>query len=240
MIWETCEEIPKINSIQDLLVVYGTNRPKDSLLSNSILTKDEIAFGNRIRDINQRNTWISCHVTLRIMLGTFLKSDPAGVELKKNRFGRLYLAKSDLYFNLSHTNSSWLMGFSFGGKIGVDLENLTGNEDLASLVAYAFSSVETNYCQNGDLADRFLEIWTLKEAFLKAAGVGLVDNLAKINVIGYEGNDLDLRKFNQKTFICPNGETASIVYRNNKTLPRYTYVNHQAWNTLIKQGIKQD
>ncbi len=218
MIWETCQDMPKITSGQNILVVYGTNKHSDSSIANSILTREEIEYCNRIRSVNQRTTWISCHVNLRMMLGNFLESNPAEVEFKKNRYGRLYLPKSNLYFNVSHTDSSWLLGFSFGGKIGVDLEKLAGNEDLTSLIAYAFSSIEADYCNGGNLQERFLEIWTLKEAFLKAAGVGLVDNLGLINVCGYPENDICDKQFEQKTFICPYGETASIVYRNKRTI----------------------
>ena len=218
MIWKTLDVIPTLKSSQDVLVVYGTSRTSDIALSSSVLTRDEIAIGNRIKSISERNTWLSCHVALRTMLGSYLKSEPAEIELKKNRFGRLYLSTSDLYFNVSHTNSSWLLGFCIGGKIGADIEKLSGTEDLASLVEYAFSPVEADYCKNGGLPDRFLEIWTLKEAFLKATGVGLIDNLGSVNVSGFEKNDILLRKFNKKIFSCPNGETASIVYRNNRTV----------------------
>ena len=218
MIWETSVELPHIASNQNLLVVYGTTRPSDLLLLNKILTKDELTYANRIKSNGQKNTWISCRTTLRLMLGSYFHINPIEIELKKNRFGRLFVANSNLFFNISHTDNSFLLGFNVGGKIGIDLEKLSGKEDLTSLIDYAFSSEEAGYCIESELHVRFLKIWTLKEAALKAAGVGLVDNLRSINVYGYVNNHINQKKFFQKTFICPNGETASLVYRNDQPI----------------------
>jgi len=213
MIWERAFEIPEISLDQRTLVVYGDHKPADLQVMFTVLTPDEIACANRIRSPVQRKTWISCHVTLRIMLANLLGLNPADVEISKNRFGRPYLANSTLFFSLSHTNSSFLLGFSSLGKIGVDIEELSGVEDLDELIEYAFSEEEAAFCKNGNLHDRFLEIWTRKEAFLKATGVGLVNELKSVNVAGKLNNHLYSMKFQQNTFGCPGGETGSIVFR---------------------------
>ena len=214
MIWERVYEIPKISYDQRNLVVYGDHNPADLQEMFTVLTPDEIAYANRIRSSSiQKKTWISCHVTLRIMLANLLGLNPADVQIKKNKFGRPFLANSTLFFSLSHTNSSYLLGFSSIGKIGVDIEKLSGEEDLDELIEYAFSKEEVDFCKNGNSHDRFLETWTLKEAFLKATGVGLADELKTVNVAGKNNNHLDLLKFQRNTFGCPGGETGSIIFR---------------------------
>ena len=213
MIWERASEIPKISFNYKTLVVYGDHKPADLQEMFTVLTSDEIAFANRIRSPIQGKTWISCHVTLRIMLANLLGLNPADIEISKNRFGRPFLPNSTLFFSLSHTNSSYLLGFSSNGKIGVDIEELSKEEDLHELIEYTFSKEETDFCKNGNLHDRFLETWTLKEAFLKATGVGLVNEMKSVNVAGSVNNHLAALKFQQNTFDCPGGETGSIVYR---------------------------
>ncbi len=213
MNWERVYEIPKISLDQKNLVVYGDHKPADLQMMFTVLTSDEIAYANRIRASIQRNTWISCHVTLRIMLASLLGLNPPAVEIKKNKFGRPFLVNSKLFFNLSHTDNSYLLGFSLTGKIGVDIDKLSGEEDLDELIEYAFSKEEADFCKNGNSYYRFLEIWTLKEALLKAAGVGLVDDLKSINVSGKTNNQLDLLRFQRESFSCPTGETGSIVFR---------------------------
>ncbi|HEY5509856.1 MAG TPA: 4'-phosphopantetheinyl transferase superfamily protein [Prolixibacteraceae bacterium] len=219
MYWERTSQLPKISSCQEILLVYGTFNPEDLESMSRILTPEELNFAGKLKHQDQRNTWISCHVTLRSMLGEFLEMDPQNIIFQKNRFGRSYLQDSNLFFNISHTNSSFLMGYNKGGKIGVDLENLSGDEDIPSLIDYAFSGAETEYCRNAvELSVRFLELWTLKEAFLKYSGIGLTDFLKPINVYGSELNELIYNKLNYSTFICPGNETGSVVYSNNPSL----------------------
>lgn len=214
MIWESVTELPLIEANKNILLVYGIHKPTDLLAMNTILSKDELTFASKLRVMEQRNTWISCHVTLRRMIGAYLRIHPIEIDLIKSNFGKLYLANSSVFFNLSHTNTSYLLGFNVEGRIGVDLEYLSGKEDLESLIDYAFSLEEAEYCSSINKPERFLEIWTLKEAYLKAIGVGLVDNLKSVNVYGNQNNDIDKNEFNQRTFICPKGETASIICRN--------------------------
>jgi phosphopantetheinyl transferase len=54
----------------------------------------------------------------------------------------------------------------------------------------------------------FTKIWTLKEALLKAAGIGLVDRLNQVNV----HEILMHYKLNFTSFACPHNETGSVVY----------------------------
>lgn len=223
MIWERALEVPKISYDQTTLVVYGDHKPADLQVMFSVLTPDEIAYANRIRASNQRKTWISCHVTLRIMLANLLGLNPATVEIRKNKFGRPFLANSTLFFNLSHTDSSYLLGFSSIGKIGVDIEKLSGEEDIDELIEYSFSQEEADFCKNGQLHNHFLDIWTLKEAFLKATGVGLVNELKSVNVAGTANNHLASLKFQHNTFGCPGGETGSIVFRTTNPVSYFWY-----------------
>ena len=218
MRWQLSVGIPKFTSIQKILILYGTGKQYELGLWQENLTTKEKGLGIRIKDLDQRNTWFNCHATLRQILGNWLGKNPSEIELNKNNFGKLYVPNSNLYFNLSHTYSSFLLGFSFEGKIGVDLEFLSGREDLPSLIEYAFSPGETEFCQQGNCSENFLKIWTLKEAYLKAAGVGLVDRLKSVNVHGLVDNDILIKQFNHQTFTCPNGETASVVYRNKKDI----------------------
>ncbi len=218
MIWEPSTEMPSISTSSKILLVYGVHKPGDLSAMNTVLSKDELDTARKLKVESQRNTWISCHVALRRILGDYLGIHPIEIELNKNHFGKLFLADSKLFFNLSHTHTSFLIGFDTDAKIGVDLEYLSGNEDLSSLIDYAFTEEEGEYCVGENLPEHFLEIWTLKEAFLKATGVGLVNDLKSINVIGNSKNEIFDKGFNKSTFICPNGETASIIFRNELSL----------------------
>ena len=215
--WEKSDSIENITREKDsLILVYGTNSLVKSLPLHEILTFEEAAYSERLRGEEQKSTWLSCRATLRLILGSYLGKKPIDIEFRKGRYGKLYLPGTNLFFNVSHSKSAFLLGFSFWGRIGVDIELLNGSEDLPSMVEYAFSNAEVQYCHNGENRARFTEIWTLKEAFLKAVGIGLVDQLTSISVSEIVQNDISRIKLNHKSFFCPNGETGSIVYTKNK------------------------
>jgi len=219
MNWEKSENIAEIIRVKDcLLVLYGTSACANTLPVIEILSPDEIRYSERLKNDRQKGTWLSCRSTLRQIMGSVLNLNPAEIEFKKGRFGKLYVAGSNLFFNVSHSRSAFLIGFNSDGRIGIDIELLNGSEDLPLLVSYAFSAVESNYCQNGANLVRFVETWTLKEAFLKATGVGLLDQLSGITVLGGPKNEITQHHLNHKSFVCPNGEFGSIVYRNKKKI----------------------
>lgn len=214
MNWQKSDNIPEITrDTASLLIVYGTNSPANYLPATEMLTCEELTYSDKLRGEGQKNTWLSCRASLRLILGSYLNKNPSEIEFRKGRFGKLCLPETNLFFNISHSKYAFLLCFSYGGRTGIDIELLNGSEDLPSLVDYAFSDAEAQYCHDGENHERFVKIWTLKEAFLKATGVGLVDELKSINV----RNSILHYKLNQQSFICPNNETGSIVYR--KTTP---------------------
>ncbi len=219
MNWVKSVKIPELSNEQEsLVIVYGTDYQSHSLALKEILTPQELAYSERLGNKHQKRTWLSCRATLRLILGTYLNKKPFDIELRKGRFGKLYLSESNLFFNVSHSNDAFLLGFCFGGRIGIDIEILNGSEDLPSMVKYAFSEIEAQYCRNGENQERFVEIWTSKEALLKASGVGMVDCLSLITVSENVKNDISRLNLIQKSFLCPGNETGSIVYRTNKPL----------------------
>ena len=124
----------------------------------------------------------------------------------KNRFGKPFINNSGLFFNLSHSRNSFLIGINTIGRIGVDIE-ADMPDDTDTIADFSFSENERELFRRNP--ENFLKIWTQKEAFLKAAGTGLLQNLSCIDSI------TSIPKFGMKciTFTCPDTETASIVFR---------------------------
>lgn len=213
MIWEKENRFPEFISRHHLLVLYGTNSLSDSMSFPEILTPDERTAARRLRDPEQQETWLCCRATLRLSLASFLGGSPRELEFRQNHFGKPYLRNSDLYFSVSHSKQAFLLAFNWNGRVGVDLELLDGSEDLPLLAEYAFSEPEKHYCLHGKNRARFTEVWTQKEAFLKAAGVGLVNQLTTFTVIGGPKNITAQFNLNQKTFLCPGNETGAIAYK---------------------------
>jgi 4'-phosphopantetheinyl transferase len=66
-----------------------------------------------------------------------------------------------------------------GSSVGVDVEALDRDLNLADLLSSreVFSDEEKRWILQQDRERRFLQVWTLKEAWAKARGYGLSDRL---------------------------------------------------------------
>ncbi len=93
-------------------------------------------------------------------------------------------------FNLSHSREFVVCAVCCFGEIGVDVEYIRKMDDMDS-VAQNFSSCETEAIrrvQGHDKLELFYRIWTLKEAYVKAIGLGLTVPLSDF---GFEFSDTD-------------------------------------------------
>ncbi len=83
-------------------------------------------------------------------------------------------------FNLSHTRGCVACAVAAGVPVGVDVERIDQATSTLEAAARYFSPCEVAHL--GSLPDsigptRFVELWTLKEAYLKAIGMGLAHPL---------------------------------------------------------------
>jgi hypothetical protein len=132
-------------------------------------------------------------------------------DLPRNFRGKPFLPDSPMHFSISHTKNEYVLGFSIQQEIGVDMELNFPGKDLHVLAEYAFSPDELLISGANSDESTFLKIWTLKEAYLKATGIGLIDALPTLHVV--TGPPLSITD----PFFCgilqvgPSGETISIV-----------------------------
>lgn len=84
--------------------------------------------------------------------------------------------------SFSSDESRALLAFSRQFALGVDIEHLRPIDDLDGLARIAFSQSEHALLDAAPAslrARRFLEIWTLKEAWLKGKGLGVAGDITR-------------------------------------------------------------
>lgn len=103
---------------------------------------------------------------------------PQQILIEEDAYGRPFIVKPRLEkidFNLSHSGNFIILGVS-SKAIGVDIEK-KNSSDIERLSETCFTKKEIKYifCENNNpnRVNRFYKLWTLKEAYLKAIGVGL-------------------------------------------------------------------
>jgi len=130
-----------------------------------------------------RERYIAAHAIMRRLLGGYLGLDPASLVFEIAERGKPSLPGKPLHFNLSHTNDHGLLAVTRAGEVGVDIESIDRKLDRTGIAERFFSRAEADELASlpADLqAEAFCNLWTRKEAWLKATGVGISEGLTKI------------------------------------------------------------
>ena len=125
---------------------------------------------------------------LKSVLSEYLNINPERIILRKNEYGKLFLDEKhhqvNIKFNLSHSDGFVVGVFTLENDVGIDIEKIGKN--ISNIVRRFFSLEEKEYinCISNNFLRKHLayQIWTLKEAYLKAKGIGLNISLNSFSV----------------------------------------------------------
>lgn len=146
------------------------------------LSFDEKQRASRFYFDRDRIAFVSCRGILRSLIGKYIHADPAKLSFDYTSYGKPLISsgsiktKSDLVFNVSHSNALALFAFTIGQDVGVDVEYVRPGVAKELIAERFFSIRETQKLRSlppGDQAAAFFRCWTRKEAFIKAKGDGL-------------------------------------------------------------------
>lgn len=145
----------------------------------SVISAERVKKAINYRRDEDRRTCICAEGALRIYLGEKLGIDPAALEIKIAPSGKPYLpGEGDAVpqFNYSHSGPFVLIGVDPARGIGVDIEQM--KKAPFDICRKFCTPAEREYV--GEDSARFFEVWTLKEAYLKATGEGLSGGLLSV------------------------------------------------------------
>lgn len=101
-------------------------------------------------------------------------------QFETNDYGRPHISQPralhHIQFNLSNTTGLVVCAVAKDCDIGIDVENIARALDTDELAPTVFAPKELadfRYGLPGDRRNRFFSYWTLKEAYIKARGMGL-------------------------------------------------------------------
>lgn len=141
----------------------------------ALLSDDEVERADRFMMERLTERFILRRGLLRLLLGRCTGRDPAGLVFDYGTHGKPALAGGPA-FNLSDSEDSLAIAVAAEGRIGVDIERLRPIESADGIADRFFHATERAALQALGREQRdegFLLAWTRKEAFIKAAGVGL-------------------------------------------------------------------
>ncbi len=177
------------------------DEPSSSAFAVGILSPDELARAGRFHFEKDRLHFARCRSALRSLLSRYLCLSAAGLRFEYQPNGKPELAPRQnqrrLRFNVSHSASLALIAVSAVHNLGIDIEQICCDVDVAALAKGFFSTREQAVLR--DLPDRlrveaFFACWTRKESFLKATGDGLSFPLADFSVTAHPELDPTLEE----------------------------------------------
>jgi phosphopantetheinyl transferase len=171
------------------------------------LSAEEHERADRFHFQDDRDTFISSHAMLRLILSGKTGRQPAELIFSRDENNKPKLEGNPVFFNLTHTKNAFAFAVSRYHNVGIDMEDVKRSLDFKAILKTHFTEKDQDFVTGaeGDIADRFILLWTRKESLLKALGLGLVTDLkeyevsTETNVDSIPGSDNVL-----STVICNN------------------------------------
>jgi len=152
------------------------------------LDREEAARWKRFQRQESQDLFLVAHLATRFVLSHYGPTDPAGWEFERGTNGRPELVDgpAGLRFNISHTEGMVAVLVHGADDAGVDVESPWRRTDIMSVSRRVFTDAERKAMlalperrQN----ERFYQLWTLKESFIKAKGKGFAMPLSAFEFV---------------------------------------------------------
>jgi 4'-phosphopantetheinyl transferase len=142
-----------------------------------LLDDDEQARAARFRFERDRHRFVARRAFLRRVLGDYICIAPRMIRYRISPNGRPELEPSrGVSFSISHSDGLATVAVASDRLVGVDIERIRPIQETLELAHRLLSRREYEHLLSvteSARSDAFLRLWTRKEAYVKAVGVGL-------------------------------------------------------------------
>lgn len=166
----------------------------------TILSQEELTKAFKFKFEKHQNRFIITRANLRLILSKYINIKPENIEFIYSEKGKPSLAQNynnvGIEFNLSHSGELALYAVTKDKKIGIDVEKIRTNCDVESIAKRFFCESEYQFISRLPEKEKekaFYQLWTGKEAYLKATGEGLGGGLDTIE-LDLESKEIKIAK----------------------------------------------
>jgi 4'-phosphopantetheinyl transferase len=188
----------------DLWCTYISEIRDDSLWPryDALLSEDERARQARFRFARDQRRFLVTRALVRTVLSRYAAVRPEDWAFSAGPRGRPAISAPSparaLEFNISHSSDLVMLGVTSGRALGIDAESIEAREaDIDGLDRYFAPEESAALLALPPVARRrrFFELWTLKESYIKARGLGLAIALDafRFELTGERGLTLHMR-----------------------------------------------
>ena len=165
---------------------------KSSFFSDSLSAEDQKQFDK----ISNKNRALEFSAS-RFLLRKILRENygcPHDFQINTSKRGKPFI-NSDIYFNITHTENIIGLVISKEFEVGIDIESQNRVKSYNNVAKKYFSKNEIDFIEaevdQEKKTKRFLQLWTLKEAFFKTVEVDFNDENIKMH---FNLEDLKIEK----------------------------------------------
>lgn len=172
-----------------MLDCYYIDLEGDCSLEQSLILYEKLSADRRnkvdkLKNPDMKRKQIIIGAFLQHVLGLYIPIPTNEFEFEYNEYGKPFVKGVDIHFNMSHSGRYALAAVS-DSNVGVDIERRRSNR--INVAKRCFCKEEYEYIMAAESEDereeRFLEYWTLKEAYIKYIGAGLSIPLNSFRVV---------------------------------------------------------
>lgn len=167
----------------ELVLWFGVPASSGDPKSLDCLSEDERARAARFRFEADRWAFSAAHAGLRALLGSMTGRPPGALRFAAGAYGKPVLHDEDIppkiQFSLSHTSGCVAVAVA-NHAVGLDVERRSTLPDLMDVAKTSFGAeaqAALARCAGDGRTALFYRYWTLGEAFIKATGEGVAQDL---------------------------------------------------------------
>ncbi|MGB7984765.1 MAG: 4'-phosphopantetheinyl transferase superfamily protein [Terracidiphilus sp.] len=166
----------------DLWLVSAKIDVPEREILECLLSADERDHSGRFRFEQDRVRSIVGRGGLRQILSSYCRVPPHAIQFHTGSHGKPALLRpfTALEFNVSHSGDCVLIAVTSGVPCGVDIESDRANTPEVWITEKFFCPREVEWVSRNEKG--FLRIWVIKEAIIKATGLGLSIPLSDIDL----------------------------------------------------------
>jgi 4'-phosphopantetheinyl transferase len=147
-----------------------------------LLSDDELARLERFKFDRHRREYLATRALQRMALSAYAEMAPEAWRFEAGKHGKPAIASAlgeqgpEIKFNLSNSLGLVVCAVTHGLEIGVDVEPYTRAGTIEEVAERFFSVRELEQLEllrGEERRERGLTLWTLKEAYMKARGLGM-------------------------------------------------------------------
>jgi 4'-phosphopantetheinyl transferase len=180
-----------------------------------ILSEEERRRASSFVFVEDRRRYIQAHVCLRQILSQYTSRSAGSLRFRSTESGKPFLedsgGSSPLNFNLSHSAELAVVAVTTAAEIGVDVEQIRPIPEWEDISRSTFHPDEADWvrsCPSELRNEAFFQVWTAKEAYVKAMGLGLAHPLDSFSVVG----SAPQQEYIVTRLALPSGYTGAVAH----------------------------